>query len=72
MGEHALPSEERHLEYVVDALERLPEKTVIMRLTCDTPDSTRALPLRPTAKEPFVRHLREELDRRASRQGLKT
>jgi uncharacterized protein len=72
VGEYALPCEERHLEYVVDALERLPEKTVIMRLTCDTPHSARGLPLRPAAKEPFVRHVREELERRASRQGMKT
>ena len=69
IGELALPSEKRHLAYVVDALERLPEKTLIMRLTCDTPDSARALPLHPAAKEPFIRHVREELERRGSRQG---
>ncbi len=68
-GELALPCEARHLQYVVDALERLPRETVIMRLTCDTPDSTRALPLRPPQKERFVRGVSDELQRRGSYQG---
>ena len=70
-GELSLPCEARHLAYVVDAIERLPEETVIMRLTCDTPDATRALPLLPPAKGRFIRHVREELDGRGSRQGSK-
>jgi len=68
-GELALPCEDRHLRYVVDALERLPEQTVVMRLTCDTPDSTRALPLHPPSKARFVQRVKDELLRRGSVQG---
>ena len=70
-GELALPSELRHLSYVVEALERLPEKTIIMRLTCDTPGETRGFPLNPPAKERFVRRVQDELGRRGSRQGIR-
>lgn len=70
-GEISLPCDARHLAYVVDAIERLPEETVIMRLTCDTPDSARALPLHPPQKERFFNQVRGELERRDSRQGAR-
>ena len=70
-GELTLPCEDRHLTYVVDAIEHLPEETVIMRLTCDTPDATRALPIVPLVKERFFRRVREEFERRGTRQGTR-
>ncbi len=70
-GELGLPGESRHLGYVVDALERLPPETVIMRLTCDTPDASRALPRKPPNKEKFIRTVADELIRRGSSQGCR-
>ena len=36
-GELTVPSPARHADYLVRALPLLPEETVVMRLTCDTP-----------------------------------
>ncbi len=68
-GELSMACEDRHLSYVIDAIERLPPETVIMRLTCDTPDLQRALPVNPLRKAVFVRRLQEELTLRGTWQG---
>lgn len=43
-GELTVPAPGRHLDYVVRALEMLPPPTVVMRLTCDTPEDRLAAP----------------------------
>ena len=68
-GELSIPSADRYLSYVVDAIERLPPETVIMRLTCDTPAHHRALPVNPVPKGVFVRRVQEELEARGAWQG---
>jgi radical SAM protein (TIGR01212 family) len=68
-GELSAPAPRRHLEYVVETLEKLPPNTVIMRLTCDTPVHSRGLPLRPVHKGVFVQMVREALAARTSYQG---
>ena len=68
-GELTVPCAGRHLEYTLRALERLPEEIVIMRLTCDTPESRLAAPLGFPPKARFLERLREEMLRRGTRQG---
>ena len=43
-GELSFPSSSRHAEYVAMAIEYLPEETVVMRLTTDTPRSRHSVP----------------------------
>jgi radical SAM protein (TIGR01212 family) len=68
-GEISVPSDRRHLEYTVRALELLPPATVIMRLTCDTPPARLAAPLGFAPKPLFLSWLRRELQARDTRQG---
>ena len=68
-GEITAPSLERHLEYVIRALELLPPGTVVMRLTCDTPAVHRAAPRPVPAKSAFYEAVRREMLRRGTRQG---
>lgn len=68
-GELPVLSAERHLEYVILALERLPPETVIMRLTCDTPSGRLAAPVRFPDKQTFLASLETEMRRRDTRQG---
>lgn len=68
-GELTVPIDERHIEYVIHALERLPQETVIMRLTCDTPDKVRAAPLRVWNKNIFFQRVRQEMVSRGTYQG---
>jgi len=68
-GELSVPCAGRHLEYTIEALERLPEDTVIMRLTCDTPDALLAAPRPFPAKARFLSRLREQMDSRGTWQG---
>jgi radical SAM protein (TIGR01212 family) len=68
-GELSLPCAARHLDYVVRALELLPEETLIMRVTCDTPAGRLAFPRRPPDKGRFLEALRARLDREDTRQG---
>ncbi len=68
-GELAVPCAARHLEYVVRALELLPPRTLVLRLTCDTPRARLAAPLGFTPKAAFYRQVRSALAARASRQG---
>ena len=68
-GELSVPCAGRHLEYTIAALERLPADTVIMRLTCDTPNALLAAPRVFPAKALFLSRLQEEMDRRGTWQG---
>jgi uncharacterized protein len=68
-GEVPVLSTERHLEYVTRALEMLPAETVVLRLTCDTPDARRGLPRRFADKATFLRRLAAVLDERDTWQG---
>ena len=43
-GEADAPTTEEYLEYVISAIELMPESTVIMRLTCDSREDERAAP----------------------------
>jgi len=68
-GELSVPCAARHLEYTIQALERLPRDTVIMRLTCDTPEALLAAPRPFPAKARFLSRLREQMDSRGTWQG---
>lgn len=68
-GELAVPGPERHLEYVIAAIELLPPETVIMRLTCDTPAEKLAAPRGFWSKERFLARLGAEMQARGARQG---
>lgn len=60
-GEVTVPSSERHLNYVVEALQLLPRDTVIMRLTCDSDPGTRLAPKRFLEKQHFYREVEDRL-----------
>ncbi len=68
-GEIAVPSPPRHLAYVIAALERLPPRTVIMRLTCDTPEKRLVAPRGFWPKEKFLSRLASEMRARETWQG---
>jgi radical SAM protein (TIGR01212 family) len=68
-GELSVPCAGRHLEYTIAALERLPPDTVIMRLTCDTPQQLLAAPRGFPAKSLFISRLRQEMKGRDTWQG---
>jgi hypothetical protein len=68
-GELSVPCADRHLEYTIQALERLPRDTVVMRLTCDTPEALLAAPRPFPAKSRFLSRLREEMNDRGAWQG---
>ncbi|OHD74011.1 MAG: TIGR01212 family radical SAM protein [Spirochaetes bacterium RBG_16_67_19] len=68
-GELVAPCAARHLEYVIRALELLPPRTLILRLTCDTPVGRLAAPRGFPPKAEFYRELRAALAARGSRQG---
>jgi radical SAM protein (TIGR01212 family) len=68
-GELSVPCAARHLEYTIAALELLPPNTVVMRLTCDTPEQLLATPRGFPDKARFLSRLRLEMDGRNTRQG---
>lgn len=68
-GEVTAPGPERHMEYAIALLERLPARTVIMRLTSDTPAGRLAAPRGFWPKGLFADRLAQEMRRRAARQG---
>ena len=67
-GEITAPSGPRHLEALIYALERLPGKTVVMRITCDTPGGPGA-PRNFWNKSQLYQALEREMLRRNTRQG---
>ena len=68
-GELTVPSPQRHLEYVIAALERLPAHTVIMRLTCDTPAEKLIAPRNFWPKGTFTARVASEMRARGAQQG---
>lgn len=68
-GELTLLTPEQHLDLCVRALELLPPRTVIQRLTTDTPPERRAFPRKPIEKARFYRLLDAELESRDTWQG---
>jgi radical SAM protein (TIGR01212 family) len=68
-GELTVPSDRRHLEYTIHALELLPEDIIIMRLTCDTPKKRRAAPRIIWKKTQFYGTIRDEMIKRKTWQG---
>lgn len=68
-GEVTAPGVAAHLGNVVEALELLPEETVVMRLTTDTPSSRLLAPRRFCDKATFRRLVEETMQREGRRQG---
>ena len=69
MGEVTAPGPERHLEYTLAAIERLPEHTVIMRITCDALPRDIVSPRTFWSKADFTSRLAAEMRARGARQG---
>lgn len=69
MGELSLPSDRRHLGYVIRALELLPPEIIIHRVTTDTPPRRLTAPVPFWPKGRFYHELRKEMGRRETRQG---
>ncbi len=69
MGEITVPSGMRHLEYTIEAIERMPRTTVIHRLTCDTPSHRLGAPRTFFRKGSFYSLLTREMKLRGSWQG---
>ncbi len=68
-GEITCPCPRRHLHYVIRTLELLPKRTVVMRLTCDTPPERLALPTTFWEKGKLYAILTSEMARRKTWQG---
>jgi radical SAM protein (TIGR01212 family) len=69
MGTVKAPSTDEHLEYVIAGIERMPEQTVIMRLTCDSPRKQLAAPENFMKKTDFYELVKKEMVRRKTFQG---
>jgi uncharacterized protein len=69
LGEVTTPAPERHLEYTLAAIERLPAETVIMRITCDALPADIASPRSFWPKADFTARLASEMRARGARQG---
>ena len=72
LGELSFPGPERHIQYLADALELLPEKTVIMRISTDTPPGrSGCYPGYFPDKNRLYELLNEELKKRGTKQGCR-
>ncbi|HDQ13978.1 MAG TPA: TIGR01212 family radical SAM protein [Sediminispirochaeta sp.] len=60
-GEYVPPSDLRHMDYLIEALRRLPPRTVIQRVTCDTAGERREAPLNFMPKGAFYQRLEEKM-----------
>jgi len=69
-GELSFPGNRRHLNYLADAVERIPEDTVVMRISTDTPGLRHEIPGYFINKSQFAQELNEILLNRKSRQGI--
>ena len=69
MGEIPILSHFRHLKYVIEALTRLPAKTVIMRITTDTVKNKLALPKYFLDKASFYNRIRQTMLKNKIKQG---
>ncbi len=68
-GEVSVPSREKHLGYVVEALQLLPADVVVMRLTCDSDSAVRLAPREQIEKQKFYRDVESRLEALGARQG---
>ena len=68
-GRISVPATEEHLEYVIRAIELMPEPAIIMRLTCDSQVAERAAPKEFIKKTEFYNLLRKEMIERDTFQG---
>jgi radical SAM protein (TIGR01212 family) len=68
-GEICAPAMERHLDYTILILERMPPETLIMRLTCDTPKNALCAPRHFADKHEFTARLAAEMRTRGTWQG---
>lgn len=68
-GELTVPGGERHLDYVIEALQRLPADTVIQRITCDTSTDRLIAPLNFTPKGQFYQQLDQKMAQLGVYQG---
>jgi len=69
-GELSFPGNHRHLEYLADAVERIPEDTVVLRISTDTPGLRHSLPGKFINKSQIAVELNQILKDRKSRQGI--
>ena len=69
MGEITVPISDRHLFYTIKTLEMIPPSTVIMRLTCDSPQERLASPRNFLPKAQFYSKLRIEMEKQNTWQG---
>ena len=70
-GELSVPCGQRHISYLVKAIQLLPEDIVVMRVTCDTPDKRRAAPKRDLRKGEIYTLLAREMIKADAYQGGK-
>lgn len=68
-GGFEVPTAQEHLRYVAAALELLPRETVVMRLTCDTPDEQLVAPRAFWNKQEFRRKLVQYMSDHGMYQG---
>jgi radical SAM protein (TIGR01212 family) len=68
-GEITAPTAERHRDYVVEAIERLPPETVIMRIQCDTQRAALAAPRYFWDKARFAEQVAARMRERGTYQG---
>ncbi len=68
-GEVTAPGPEKHLEYVIAALELLSPRCLIMRLTCDTPKDRLLSPRSFWEKQAFASILARRMRERGAFQG---
>jgi radical SAM protein (TIGR01212 family) len=64
-----VPALAEYVNYLADSIELLPPETVIMRLTCDTPQKKRLAPEKNFSKNNVLDLLNKELEKRGSFQG---
>jgi uncharacterized protein len=68
-GEFVPPGPDRHIDYLIAVIERLPPTTVIMRLLCETPEERLLAPRAFPEKQAFTSRLAETMRARGARQG---
>lgn len=71
-GVFTVPSGRRHLEYVIEALQRLPAGIVIQRLTCDTSPDRLIAPRFFTPKSQFYAQLDQKMAELKVYQGFRS
>ncbi len=68
-GDLAVPCLKRHIGYLSDAIALLPPETVVMRLTCDTPQARRLAPRNDLSKGDVIHLLLRKMEDQNTFQG---